>query len=112
MIWTKDSAKQFLLEIADTLLPDVKSATEFILTELDESEKSSDTEPRVEIIDENHQRFNGEIYSKRKTGYYYLTKVLHTEVYKFFNEKKQFPKGTLFIILMEKMKIILKIYNL
>ena len=99
MIWTKDKARNFLLNIADSLPPDVKSATEFILNELDKVEKNSTKDefnPRVEIIDENHQRFNGEIYTKRKkNGYYYCTKILHTEVYKFYSGLNEIPKNFL-----------------
>ena len=90
MVWTRESAKKFLLEVADTLPPDVKSATEFILAEIENKNNSA---PRVEVIDENHQRFNGKVYHKRSRGYYYYTASLHTDVYKFFNNLEAIPKG-------------------
>ena len=39
MIWTRTIAKKFLRSISNSLSPDVKSATEFILSELDKMEK-------------------------------------------------------------------------
>lgn len=96
MIWTKETAKNFLRSIEKTLPPDIKSATEFLLAELDNSEKNSQATQSVEVIDENHQRFNGEIYTKRdRNGYYYLTKILHTEVFKYYNGLEEIPKGYL-----------------
>ena len=41
--------------------------------------------PRVEVIDDKHQKFNGEIYTKReKNGYYVIWKTLHKEVMKYY----------------------------
>lgn len=60
---------------------------------IDETQKNL---PRVEIIDEKHCRFNGEIYTKHEhTGYYVLRKTLHVEVYKFYNNLEEIPKGCL-----------------
>ncbi|MBQ3442366.1 MAG: HNH endonuclease [Selenomonadaceae bacterium] len=49
--------------------------------------------PEVEILDENHQRFNGEVYYKIRGGYYIRSKqlLLHRQVWKFFNG--EIPKG-------------------
>ena len=52
--------------------------------------------PRVEVIDEKHRRFNGEIYTKHEsTGYYVLSKTLHVEVYKYYNNLEEIPKNCL-----------------
>ena len=66
--------------------------------ELDELKQKlkADTAPRVEYVDEKTRRFRGELYRKSKsTGYYVLTKTLHVEVYKFYNELDEIPKNCL-----------------
>ena len=98
MIWTRQTAKKFLSEHSENMPSEIKSATEFILSELEmlENAQSKNENPRVEIIDETHQKFNGEIYRKNKrNGYYYLTKSLHIEVYKFYSGIEEIPKECL-----------------
>ena len=96
MIWTKDSAKQFLSEVSDSLPENVRTAIKCVLDELGKAENNNTNMPRVEVIDEKHQSFNGEIYTKRdKNGYYYLTKILHTEVCKYYLGIDKIPNGYL-----------------
>lgn len=41
--------------------------------------------PRVEVIDEKHQRFNGEIYNADAEGYHKRTQSIHRAVWAYFN---------------------------
>ena len=78
---TKSEAKKILLEALPKFDIEEQKAIEVLLAE--ESDKPC---LRVEVIDETHQKFNGEIYTKReKTGYYCLWKTLHSEVVKYYN---------------------------
>ena len=78
---TKTEAKNILLAAFPKLTIEEQQAVEILTTaEVDKPNL------RVEIIDETHQKFNGEIYTKReKYGYYCLWKTLHTEVMKYYN---------------------------
>ena len=99
------SAKEILLENLQTFTPEVKGAVQSLLTQFDDlqenfyqavaiiDEITAPKNPRVEIIDEKHRRFNGDIFVKHSNGYYVLNKTLHNAVYQFYNGLEKIPEG-------------------
>lgn len=77
---TKAEAEKIVLELLPKLNPKEQTALNCLInSKLDESPL------RIEVIDETHQKFNGEIYVKHKSGYYHIWKTLHKEVVKYYN---------------------------
>ena len=102
----KKSVTEILLDNLPTFTPEVKSAIQSLLVQFDDLQKNfsiavkiideliANKNPRVEIIDETHRCFNGEVFKRNKfNGYYEIRKTLHNAVYQFYNNLSEIPKG-------------------
>lgn len=58
---------------------------------LDVLERDLTSPPQVEIIDENHQKFDGFIYRRCKDGHYTRCSLIHRDVWQYF--KSELPSG-------------------
>ena len=58
------------------------SENERLRRELDALKKSS-TAPKIEILDETHAKFNGQIFHKTKKGHFFRAVSLHEAVWRF-----------------------------
>jgi len=100
------SATEILLEKLPNFTPEIKSAVQSLIVQFDDLQKNfaaavkiideltATKNPRVEIIDENHRRFNGEVFKRNKfNGYYEIRKTLHNAVYQFYNGLEKIPEG-------------------
>ena len=64
----------------------IQATTSRELKIIEEREKKLNEEfPKVEIIDEKHQKFNGHIYTRATLGHYFYTEPIHRAVYEFYN---------------------------
>ena len=75
------------------ILDELKSLAEsdFELHRISVLEKDLTEPPKVEIIDETHQKFNGVTYHKVNTGHYNFNTSIHREVTKYY--QGEIPKG-------------------
>ena len=52
---------------------------------LDVLERDLTSPPKVEIIDDTHQRFNGVVYRKQASSRYAITKQIHRDVWQYYH---------------------------
>ena len=90
--------KKGLLKLKDT--EEVKKAlevlkenaeTDFEKLSVSRLETALFNPPRVEVVDENHQKFNGIIYYRVQDGHYHLTTNIYRAVYDYYNG--EIPEG-------------------
>ena len=64
----------------------IQATTPYELKIIEECEKKLNNEfPKVEIIDDTHQKFNGHIYTRATRGHYFYTEPLHRAVFEFYS---------------------------
>ena len=52
---------------------------------IDVLEKDLTEPPKVEVIDDKHQKFNGNVYYKHKSGHYVTNKGIHRDIWIYYH---------------------------